>query len=149
MNRPTYNRIIGIDGGTKTGLADWNPHQKRFMRIATLDFWSAFFEVCETDASETLLVIEDPQANRPVFHRAGVTDRRAMKVAQNVGAVKRESRLLAEGFERAGYRVVLVRPGGRKWDAATFRALTRHVGRTSQHGRDAAKLVFGLSAYGT
>ena len=52
--------------------------------------------------------------------------------------------LVTAGLERQGYRVCRVRPRSRKLSADVFRRLTRYQGRTSQHARDAAMLVFGL-----
>ena len=52
-----------------------------------------------------------------------------------------------EYLERRGYRVLLARPSReQKWDAATFKKITRYPGRASQHARDAGMLVFALKA---
>ena len=95
------------------------------------------------------VVIEDARA-LPIYGRHGkVRGARRDKLARNVGRVDRETQLWVEYLARRGYRVLLVEPsrGQEKWDAATLKRITRYQGRTNQHGRDAARLVWGRSAW--
>jgi hypothetical protein len=140
--------VIGIDCGVKTGLAVWDRKEKQFAEIETYDFWSAFFRIFgKADHEETLIFVEDPSKNKPVFIKKGVHGgRQALKIAQNVGGVKRESQLMIDGLKHAGYEVKAVRPkkgSMTKLKAEAFKQITGYTGRTNEHTRDAAMLVFG------
>lgn len=147
-----YQYYIGIDGGSHTGLAIWDGIHKEFVDIETSTFWEALERIRNFFPNNTLIVIEDPNQIKPTFPRNGaLSPGKRDRISQNVGSVKRETELLAQGLERLGYNVRRVRPGPRaityrkgKPDARTFKRITKYPGRTSQHGRDAALLVYGL-----
>ncbi len=152
---PRY--FIGLDAGRQTGLAVWDAKGQRFARedapavwdaLVTTGFWQAYEIVLGFNADDAVIVIEDPSKNRTTFDhgvpRSERAARRREKISRNVGSNAREAALLATGLERQGYRVCRVRPRSRKLSADAFRRLTRYQGRTSQHARDAAMLVFGL-----
>lgn len=141
---------IGIDPGVKTGFAVWDSESRSYVRIDTLDFWGTYdgviYEYYPSDALP-VIVIEDPSQNRPTFDKGERGARRREKISQNVGANKREGQLLADRFESLGFEVRRVRPAkgtGSKMNAPAFSRLTGFTGRTSQHGRDAAMLVYEL-----
>ncbi len=148
MNRPnkTPRYFIGLDAGRRTGLATWDA--ERFAVLTTTTFWEAIALVETYPAGEVVVVIEDPAQNRPTFAhgtpRTLQAARRREKISRDVGRNQREARLLADGLGRKGYRVRPTRPRSSKLDEAQFKRLTRYQGRTSQHGRDAGMLVFGL-----
>ena len=138
--------FIGIDPGVSTGYALWEDDK---LYVDTGTFWSVvgtleqFGRDARPEGTEIVVVIEDPNLNRPVFPR-GVNPAMMLKVAQNVGANKRDAQLLIEWAESWELEVRRVRPVSKKWDAETFQKITGYNGRTSQHARDAAKLVYGL-----
>lgn len=140
---------IGIDGGVKTGLAVWDRETKKFDTLETVDFWQVvdlLVKYCDRfyERENTVVYIEDPSQNKPVFMKKGANNRaKIMKVAQNVGGVKRETELLIEGLERMLYTVKRIQPSSSKWDSKTFKSITGYKKRCSQHARDAAKLVYG------
>ena len=136
--------FIGIDGGSSTGFAVWDAVEQRFEKLLTTTFWEALALVETYPASEVVVVVEDPAQNAPLFDKGVRGARKRERIAQNVGGVKRESTLLADGLERKGFRVRRIRPRTRKLDEAQFKRITHYQGRTSQHSRDAAMLVFGL-----
>jgi hypothetical protein len=91
-----------------------------------------------------VIVIEYLNPKGAVYARAySATQKGRDRFNQNVGSVKRETSLLIERFESLGYEVKKVKPiRAPKW---TQEQLTRYTGwteRTSQHGRDAARLIF-------
>lgn len=139
--------VVGIDAGKDTGLAAWDTSEKRVTEILTLNFWGTYFHIIEKySAVDTIVIIEDPNLNKPTFNRSWVKSAKAnTAVSQNVGGVKRETHLLAEGLSAYGFTVYAVRPGTKKWDKDTLKMYTGWAGRTSQHGRDAAKLIVGHS----
>ena len=147
MNTPRY--FIGLDPGQATGLAVWDPAREVFARsLLTTTFWEAYELIRTYDPRTVLIVLEDPSQNRPTFHHNLPQSERAYRqrerLSRNVGSNMREALLLAEGLERQGYRVRRVRPRSSKLSADVFKKVTRYQGRTSEHARDAAMLVFGL-----
>jgi hypothetical protein len=143
---------IGIDGGTHTGFAIWVPVERRFIEIETTDFWGALDKIqalgFNYDKSLFAVVVEDPAQIKTV-HIKNKTNiqvseaKKMLKIAQDVGGVKRESRLLISRLESLGYNVIAVKPSQAKnKDATAFNSVTGWTGRTSQHARDAAMLVF-------
>ncbi len=139
---------IGIDGGTHVGICVWDAQEKRIVLITTTDRPSAVEVIAGYHKNGTLagVVIEDPDQNKPVFRRPGVPDRLHAQIAQNVGMVKALTRALIEDVRHLGIEPVLVRPHGPKWTPAGLRTYSGYSGRTSQHARDAAKLVVGKSS---
>lgn len=145
--RPKLRRFaIGIDGGTATGFAVWDRVNKEFEDIQSLNFWTAYHLIVKKyEVEETEIFIEDPSQNKPVFIKRydPKTVRTALKIAQDVGGVKKESEKLAEGLELAGFEVKKIRPSSAKWTDKHFKQVSQYKGSTSQHARDAARLVIG------
>lgn len=148
-----HKYLIGLDPGINTGFCLYDKTAKKIVKLDTLGFWELF------DALEDIKVwigqehvtfyIENSALNKPTFAKAGgTTQRKIQKISRNVGSNQRESTLLIEGIRRYGFHVVEIKPTGikgvkRKWDESTFKKITTHTGRSSQHARDAAMLVFG------
>ena len=141
-----HKNLIGIDCGKKTGVAVWDVNAQRFSAIKTVDFWNAFEWISSSfSANETMVYVEDPSQNKPVWRRATMKNHEFQKKCQHVGGVKRESLLLIEGLERRGYNVQALRPtklSYTKMSSQSFKKITNYNKRTSEHGRDAAMLVF-------
>lgn len=147
MNR----RIIGIDPGVNTGLAIYNPENKKF-ELHTKSFWLAFHIIKElyehnTDY-ELVIYIEDSTQNRPVFEEriTGKNIGTALKIAQYVGSNKRDCQLWFEFCEYANIEYYRIRPSGKsgtKIPKKNFEKITGYTGRSSQHSRDAAMMVVG------
>ena len=148
--------FIGIDPGRNTGFAVWDAQKKEFFEMHTFDFWKTVslleryaalddsaLEV-ENRKLEIHVVIEDPNQNKPTFskHRQSATVRE--KISQNIGANKRDAQLLIELAKNLGLTVHAIRPDRAKWTAETFKSYTGYHGRTSEHSRDAARLVYGM-----
>lgn len=84
------------------------------------------------------LFIEDAR-QRKWFGNAG------REKLQGAGSVKRDSQIwedwcMEQGFQ---YRMVAPKNNCTKLSSAQFKTLTKWVGKTSEHSRDAALLVFG------
>lgn len=140
--------FIGIDPGESTGFAVWSSHHRCLIQHETIDFWTAIFQIQEYADREGVknvtIVIEDPNLNKPVFLKKGVASHAAEKrVAQNVGMNKKEADLILKYCEKYGIPFESVRPTTKKWDANIFGKITGIKARTSQHVRDAVKLVWG------
>ena len=144
----------GVDPGIKTGYAEWDAVKQQFTEVKTANFWTVYNEaelplrMFPHDLLTTVYVIENPALNSPVFDRGVERKDHAQTIARHVGSNQREAQLLIEGIRILGYQVIEVKPkktSSRKGKITheDFVRLTRYKGRTSQHARDAAMMVFG------
>jgi hypothetical protein len=143
--RPEPDRVvIGIDPGTKCGIA-WRVGRSP-MQVATkgvLETMALLAKIVqEHGIARTQIWIEDARQNKPAFHRKGASPAAMLKIAQNVGAVKRDTSLLEQHCKTLGISPMMVRPTTAKWTPAMMLAATG-ITRCSQHARDAAKLIAG------
>lgn len=134
-------RILGIDPGVKTAVAILEDGQLAFW---TVSFWGAYHLIRGTWQPLDINVIVVEVATdtyvwqKSARNRASVA--KAMRVAQDVGAVRREGQLLAEGLR--DLFCVVTRPPQGKLNAERFGLLTGYEGRTNQHERDAGLLAW-------
>ena len=137
--------VIGIDPGANTGIAVWDREQEEVIQTTTTTFWPAYDYICALyKTSETKIIIEVPLRTVMYARQAskgykGAGQNRLM--ADAAGNAK-ESTLLAQGLELAGYEVKRVRPIKAKWTAIQLKRVTGIEGRTNQHVRDAIALCF-------
>jgi hypothetical protein len=141
--------FIGIDPGVDTGVAVWqkSPGDNRFTYIQTMAIHKALDCVRTmhlanqslTPAKFGLTVILEDARKRG--SAPGVS---AIK-AQGAGSVKRDSKIWEDALKDWGIPYVLVQPAKRKNKITQeqFERQTGWKGRTSNHARDAAMLVFG------
>ena len=137
---------VGIDPGVNTGWASWDSESKQFLNIYTTNFWDCItaLKLLPKEIVESCcVIIEDPNLNRPTFDRPGQNNFAMRKIAQNVGSNKRDAQLIIEWLEANKFEVIKVKPTTGKWDSKTFKSITKWEGSTNEHGRDAAKLIFG------
>ena len=141
---------VGIDAGEKTGYAYFN--DKGVLHIITTDFWTAVsylkahFLQAQKDGHELTVYIEDPAQIRAMYNKrlAGKALQTHTAIAQSVGGNKREATLLIRYCkDQLRCKCIPVKPAGRKWNAAALSHATGFEGRTSEHGRDAARLIAG------
>lgn len=140
-----YDVVIGIDPGVNCGVA--LRYYSTLQTIETMSFWGCvmYLDKCFTFHIKPIVVIEDPNLNRPTFNKKGVSVgevRKINKISQNVGMNKMMATLLIEYCELKGIPVKTVRPKTAKWTAEALKQYTGYTGKTSQHARDAAKLIF-------
>ena len=85
MTRIAHKNLIGIDCGKKTGVAVWDVNAQKFSVIKTVDFWSAYEWVASSfSANETMVYVEDPSQNKPVWRRATMKDYEWKKIKKQV-----------------------------------------------------------------
>lgn len=130
---------IGIDPGTKTGVACWDSQSREFDYIRTMTIVTAM-RLVESEVSqgqEVEVFYEDARLRR-WFGNKGT------EALQGAGAIKRESGIWEEFLLELGVEFHKIPPAANatKLDAATFKQTTKYQGRTSEHGRDAAMLVY-------
>jgi hypothetical protein len=136
----------GIDVGSNTGLAVWDGSRREFTLVATLPLWKALQTVAslaELHKGDFAVVFEDARKRTWLPQERNVSEYRGRLMG--AGSVKRDSVIWQEFLQDNG--IPFQHPGPRKgmtkWKADTFAAVTGYRGRTSEHARDAALLVFG------
>ena len=147
------NIYIGID--PDKGWAEWDADAQKFIAIDTVNFWEInerlqkIAALPEADFA-VRIYIETPQHNAPVFMKSGRPSAMIefIRVAQNVGENKGKAKLLvARAQELFGKENVIEmtpnKKSATKWKSERFKFQTGWKHRTSEHGRDAAMLVFG------
>lgn len=138
-------RYIGIDTGVHTGFAVWNADNKAFEAVETLPIHQAMWRI-------EALLREDKAKGQHTF-MVLVEDARLRKwygsksyeKLQGAGSVKRDCKIWEDFLTDLGVEFRMQDP---KYDttkvrADSFKALTGWTKRTSEHGRDAAMMVFG------
>jgi hypothetical protein len=141
------NLIIGIDPGVDTGFAEWNRATKKLARVATMHIHVAMAEVRRLHMAGALrkVVFEDARM-RTWFGEADERQARSgAGIREGIGSVKRDCSIWADFLQDLGVPYANVKPakGSTKLTAEAFAKLTGWTARTSNHGRDAAMLVFG------
>lgn len=135
---------IGIDPGKHTGIAVWNTETQDFIRVDTLSIHQALLFVYDfqTLRSKTRVYFEDARQRKWLPKDASSSEYRGHLMG--AGSVKRDSVIWQDALTDWGipFEMVPPRPGATKWNAATFARITGYKGRTSNHARDAALLVF-------
>lgn len=132
---------IGIDPGTRTGLAAWDDREKRFLEISTLMIHEAMERVkAYLPAPEGCRIYVEDARLRKWYGKKG------RESLQGAGSIKRDSAIWDDYLKALGadYRMLPPQVGGTKiWDLP-FKNLTGWTGkRTSEHARDAAMIVYG------
>ena len=131
---------IGIDPGIVSGIAVWDSLNGWFDMIDSmaihelfdkLKFYHEFYAV--------IVYIENPNTWVPF---GGKSD--PMRL-QGAGAVKQTFKHILEFMEDKGidFRPTKLQGTMKKVKSEYFKKLTGYQGKTNEHGRDAAMLVFG------
>lgn len=137
--RRTKRYWIGIDTGTNTGLGIWDRKEGRLIRVETLKIHRAMEVVKEYASDEVAVRVEDARA-RVWFGESG------REKLQGAGSIKRDAVIWEDFLNELGvdYEMVAPRRNVTKLSAEAFKRMTGYEGRTSEHGRDAAMLVFKM-----
>lgn len=138
---------IGIDPGAQTGYAAWDSAEKRLASVRTLKIHEAMHYILEVRRAGMLHSVTFEDARLRTWF--GKMDREQAKygaaVREGVGSVKRDCTIWAEFLADLGipYKAIKPQAGATKWKADVFAQRTGWTGRTSEHARDAALLVYG------
>lgn len=134
-----YEYYIGIDAGTNTGIAIWHSKKKEFNLIQTMKIHMALHTVERWILQDVLVRVED--ARLATWKRSGDAYK-----AKGAGSVMRDAAIWEDFLEDIGVDYEMVRPRKQitKWKEDDFKRFTKYQGRTSEHGRDSALIVFGL-----
>ncbi len=133
--------IIGIDTGTNTGFAVWNKPEKRFLEIICLKIHEAMDKVLvyHREYNELLFVrFEDAR----LLTWFGKKDPGAI---QGAGSIKRDCSIWEDFLKAHNIHFASISPraGITKLPADKFKQVTKWEGKTNNHARDAAMLVYG------
>ena len=136
------NLIIGIDPGVKTGIAVYDPELKRLLSVDTFKIYQAMqFILYYKENHFTVFVrIEDARL-RKWYGNSG------REVLQGAGSVKRDCGIWQDFLtdEYIDFDLVAPKNNRTKISAEMFKKITGYEGRTSEHGRDAAMMVYGIN----
>lgn len=134
--------MVGIDTGVNTGFAVAldEGHGGRLIEVNSLTItqsMSRVIQLCELYGhAEVCLYIEDAR------QRKWFTGGR--EKAQGVGSVKRDAQIWEDWCKenKINYKLIHPKDNCTKYKADAFKKLTGWLGRTNEHARDAAMLVY-------
>ena len=135
---------IGIDPGVNTGFAVWDAATSDFRVVCTYGIVEALHEALDwAENWNTTLVVEDARKRQWLPREKNLSEYRGKLMG--AGSIKRDCEIWEEFAALYGIPIQFIPPrkGLTKWDAETFNKMTGWTGRTSNHARDAAMLVFG------
>jgi len=130
--------IIGIDPGTNTGVAVWCSEKRALETVSTWGIIDAMASVLLLSQLDACLLVFEDSRKRTWYGSKG------RESLQGAGSIKRDCAIWQEfckGY-KIPYRAVKPARGLTKWNAEQFKRLTGWQGRTSEHARDAAMLVY-------
>lgn len=132
-------KYIGIDVGTHTGVAVWDSEQQIFLSVETMKIHSAMELVLSYPKEDIVVLFEDARQRKWFGSNSNAK-------LQGAGSVKRDSSIWEDFLNDKGikYRAIAPIKGGTKWTAERFKNILGWRGKTSEHSRDAALMVYGL-----
>lgn len=133
---------IGVDPGVKTGFCVYDTIEKRITQLTTLKIHKAFKEVEDIVGfrkEEGVIVMFEDARLRKWFGS------NAQQKQQGAGSIKRDCTIWDDFLKDLGVLYYPVHPKNNmtKVKPDYFKSITKWEGRTSEHARDAAMLVFG------
>lgn len=145
---------IGIDTGTHTGVAVWNGNQFAMLETMpihkAMEIVSTYVQTAKLGGGEVVVRVEDPR-QRTWFGTERMSREQERKKLQGVGSVKRDASIwddflsdLCKTKANISYEMVAPKRNVTKLTSESFKAITKWQGRTNEHNRDAAMLVFGM-----
>lgn len=137
---------VGIDPGKNTGIAIWDTETQSFVDIDTVPIHDALISIfyLHRDRRPFKVYFEDARKRQYLPRERNASEYRGKLMG--AGSVKRDSVIWQDALTDWGIPFTMVPPraGATKWTADTFRRITGYTGRTSNHARDAALLVYGM-----
>lgn len=146
VNLRKYLWLVGIDPGTKTGLALYNMQRKALILVETVSIVQALDYLTRFEQKPALFVrIEDARKRKWFGNADERMERSGAGIREGIGSVKRDCSIWEEFLRHHKIAFELVHPAKNKTklDAQTFSHYTHWPYETSEHSRDAAMLVWG------
>lgn len=133
---------VGIDTGKHTGFAVWDTEKRKLDFVDTIPIHEALLRIWSQRHANVEVYFEDARQRKWYGTRTAKEDRNKL---QGAGSVKRDSTIWEDALKDWGipFHAVAPKYNVTKMTPEFFRSLTGWKGRTSEHSRDAAMLVFG------
>lgn len=136
---------VGIDTGVHTGYAVYDSRIQQLTAVGTDKIHNVMQIVLDYANKGIGMKVRVEDARKRTwygFHTAK-QDRARL---QGAGSVKRDAQIWEDFLTDLGVDFEMVAPknNATKLTAESFRKLTGWVGKTNEHGRDAAMLVYGF-----
>lgn len=134
--------LVGIDTGRHTGFAVWDTEKRQLDFVDTIPIHEALLRIWSQRHANVEVYFEDARQRKWYGTRTAKEDRNKL---QGAGSVKRDSTIWEDALKDWGipFHAVAPKHNTTKMTPEFFRAITGWKGRTSEHSRDAAMLVFG------
>lgn len=137
--------LIGIDTGVHTGFAVYDTDLKALIYVKeypihrAMDLVKRLFD----DGSDIKVRFEDARKRTWFGYHTAKEDRARL---QGAGSVKRDCQIWEDYLTdlRIPFEMVAPKNNATKLTAEQFRRITGYEGKTNEHGRDAAMLVYGF-----
>ena len=137
---------IGIDTGVHTGIAVWDSEKRKFVYLDTLKIHEALQIVSSYAYKDVPLCVrfEDARQRKWIPFAKNMTGE--LGRAQGAGYVKAHCQIWEDYLTdyQIPFEAIAPRRNVTKLSAEQFGRITGYKGRTSEHARDAAMLVYGL-----
>jgi hypothetical protein len=143
-----YDLVIGLDPGDQTGFALWSRYTKKLEEVRTLKIHKAQDAVRmlyqRANRSRILVRMEDARLRQYLPKEKNNAEYRGKLMG--AGSIKRDCTIWEDFLKDERVDLDPVAPAAHKtkWTAEYFVTVTGWSGRTSEHARDAAVLVFGF-----
>lgn len=133
---------VGIDTGKHTGFAVWDTEKRQLDFVDTIPIHEALLRIWSQRHANVEVYFEDARQRKWYGTRTAKEDRNKL---QGAGSVKRDSTIWEDALKDWGipFHAVAPKHNTTKMTPEYFRTVTGWKGRTSEHSRDAAMLVFG------
>ena len=143
--------LIGIDPGENTGFAVYDTFTGTFLQVQTLRLHQAMDEVkrwyyaCLMAETPVPFAVVFEDARQRTWFAPERNNAEYRGKLMGAGAAKRDARIWEEFLDAHNIPYQSIKPaaGRTKWNATYWAHITGWTGRTSEHARDAALLVFG------
>lgn len=140
MSKKIY---IGIDTGSNTGIAIWSQEENKLIHVETVKIHRAMKIVeahIEQYGTEKIVVRFEDARLRKWYGNSG------REKLQGAGSVKRDAVIWQDFLAELGVENKAIAPANNttKMSADQFKRITGWTGKTNEHGRDAAWLVYGI-----
>lgn len=159
--------IIGIDPSIQAGncgFAVWSTVEKQLREVTGTDTYLAIKELEQYSKkvkTKVGVMLEDPTLDKASF-RSWVSQAATNKLILNAGQNGGAARVILQACKHLALDVVRIAPSDRtrsdktsrpahalkmptKLKSKVFKSLTGWEGRTNEHGRDAATLIYGMT----
>ena len=141
--------VLGLDPGVSTGLAGYDPESDRLAFVASASPLAVLRQLARWARAGLLLgaYVEDSRS-LPIYARNRHANRGERdRIARSVGRVDALTELYLDVLARYGVPASTVEPTrAAKWDRERLAEATGYDDPTNEHGRDAARIVYGRRA---